>query len=145
MSPSQPCEAHYFMEGSNVVPGLWSSADAEVLVLSANLPLMRPLFRRCGNALGLYSHNLRAMRDEDTSNILELSPSTDQCRRKPNCTATCHSDRLRTATAKARLDDRGEPGFRDDLPENRIMVELDLEQNVHELGVGTLASSTTSL
>ena len=121
--------------GSNVGPGLWSASEAEVLVLSGNLPLMNPLFRRFTNRLGWHIRSSKISKDEEeSSNILEFSDLRNKGRNKASKASYMASCDANTGQGK------GGPGsqidFNDSLPENRILVESNLEMNVQRLGSG---------
>ena len=90
---------------------------------------MKPLFLRTAAALGCQLHRFRTSKgDEESSNILELSGLSAN-----NQSGGNKSNISRAAIAqggKTEADER-EERFREDLPTNRILVEMDLEQNVH--------------
>ncbi|KAL9595843.1 MAG: hypothetical protein Q9219_006185 [cf. Caloplaca sp. 3 TL-2023] len=62
---------------TNVGPGLWSAAEVEVLVMSANLPLMSPIVRllRPGK---FHKHTYK---DEENKSILELDSMESKTKR----------------------------------------------------------------
>ena len=81
---------------------------------------MRPLFLRTAAALGFQLQRFRTSKgDEESSNILELSGN------KLNISRAAIAQ-----GGKTEADERKERS-REDLPTNRILVEMDLEQNVH--------------
>lgn len=120
--------------GTNVSPGLWSSAEVETLVLSGNLLLMKPLFLKAAAMLGFRIRHPQVT-DEESNNILEMS--------EPKSNLTDMSSRETQARftnsvvgQRASQDEEGRMS-KEDLPGNRILVEMDLEQNVHDLGTAT--------
>ena len=130
------------MTGSNVSPHLWSAAECEVLVLSGNLPLLRPIFRRAGNVLKWRFHQRQKLNDEESSGVLELSGTGHYSVKKPPHLDTQYSVISRAAVTQGTMDRGTKVGSRDDLLSNRIYVEVDLEQNTHNVGAPTPASST---
>ena len=106
----------------------------ETLVLSGNLLLMKPLFLKAAAVLG-FRIRLPQVTDEESNNILEMS--------EPKSHLTGMSSRetkVRFTNSGigpcASLDEEGRLS-KEDLPGNRILVEMDLEQNVHDLRTAT--------
>lgn len=131
--------AHYYSEGTNVSPGLWSSAEVEVLVISGNLPLMKPLFLRLAALLKSYQGHYRISGDEGSSETIELSRSKNKSKNKDkpgeatNVDSSDYWKLSRSVVAQGATRPSGTGGLRDGLPCDRILVEMDLEQNVHSL------------
>ena len=90
---------------------------------------MRPLFHRAGLILGLRFHRSQTTENEEIKNYLKLSDKMPGLTASPGIVAT----RSRVVNARRESDMRIRPESRQDLPYNRIMVDLDLEQNVHDL------------
>lgn len=114
--------------GSHVGPGLWSAAEGEVLVMSANLPLMGPIVQRlCAKYRKLSN---RDPQDEESKNVLELS--TTRCSSKG---ALFHGTSQRTQDATFETFAVGTPKRSKSVAftENEIHVEMNLEQRVHDL------------
>lgn len=140
--------------GSNVSPSLWPAAEAQTLILSGNLPLMSPLFRRLGNLLGLRLHKIRVSKEgeeEESSNILELSdPTSGSNNNKNNKATTDNTKRIMGksaflgTSARHSAEPDGRMGTREELPNGQIMVDLDLEQNVHKYGTSSSNASRRS-
>lgn len=141
------------LKGNEVSPGIWSAAEAQTLVLSCNLPLTSPVFRRCGDFLGLCLHKARNSREEEeeeSSNILELSgPKSRSIDNKNKATVIKikmmmgKSAFLETNARRFAENDR-RMGAREELPNGQIMIELNLEQNVHRLGTNLSMVSRSS-
>lgn len=108
-------------------PGLWSAAEAEVLVMSANLPLMSPIIQYLRGKHRFLS--LRTPKDEESSRILELSDRASKKKeaRSDNGTSAGLQSSTFVTTAEGSADKGGnDAGF--EVPDNRILVEMDLEQ-----------------
>lgn len=124
--------------GSNLTPGLWSAAECELLVVSGNLPLLRPLFRRAGNVLKWRFGQSQILNDEESSGILELSGKGHYSIKRPPHVDPDYSVVSRATVAR---DGGAKAGFRGDLPSNRILVEMDFERDTQNVGASTPASS----
>jgi len=114
-----------------VGPGLWSAAEAQVLVVSANLPLMGPIVQRLRGKYRTLSD--RAGKDEESSKILELSATKSSEKRglthsTPLEAGNAAFDTFATGTPKTSKTMAG-TAFTD----NEILVELNLEQRVHRV------------
>lgn len=99
--------------------------------MSANLPLMVPLVKWLRAQWTNYPSPTHT--DEENSNILELAPvdlrSNSARSENPNPAAAPSSESwttIQASKAKGGVHDFG-------LPEDRILVEMDLEQNVKGL------------
>jgi len=119
------------MIGSHVGPGLWSAAEAQVLIVSANLPLMGPIVQRLRGKYRTLSD--RAGKDEKGSKILELSATKSSGKRglthsTPLEAGNAAFDTFATGTPKTSKTMAG-TAFTD----NEILVELNLEQRVHRV------------
>ena len=82
--------------------------------------------------------------DEESSDILELSRKGHYGIKRPPHIDTDHSLVSRAVIAKGTMNGGTKGGFRDDLPSNGILVEMDLEQNTQNVGAFTPASSSGS-
>ncbi len=110
-------------------PGLWSAAEAQVLVVSANLPLMGPIVQRLHGKYRTLSD--RAAKDEENSKILELSTTKSRGKRGLTHSAPLEAgnaafDTFATASPKTSKNMAGNA-----YTGNEILVELNLEQRVH--------------
>lgn len=116
--------------GSHVGPGLWSAAEAEVLVVSANIPLMGPIVQRLRakyRTLSDYSG-----KDEESNIILDSSETGfsgkgARSRSTPVVTKNAAFDTYaigRANNSKIAADTV--------FPDNGILVERNLEQNVNK-------------
>ena len=117
--------------GSHVGPGLWSAAEAEVLVVSANLPLMGPIFQRlCAKYRELSN---RDPQDEESNNVLELSAASSSGK---GALFQGTSQRTQDATFETfavGMNDKCKSVSGVAFTEGEILVEMDLEQRVHDL------------
>ncbi|KAL9583562.1 MAG: hypothetical protein Q9212_002633 [Teloschistes hypoglaucus] len=127
--------AFYIANGrSNVAPGLWSAAEAEIVVMSANLPLMGPIVEYLR---GKCRHSSdRTPEDEEHRGILELSAmgSKKRLTRSKNLTS---AGVITTAEGSTHY---GRENAGSKVPGNRIVVEMGLEQKF----TGQSADSTTN-
>ncbi|KAL8659146.1 MAG: hypothetical protein Q9202_007261 [Teloschistes flavicans] len=125
---------------TNVAPGIWSSAEAEFLVISGNLPLMKPLFLRAVTLLGERHLRYRISNHEQSSDIFELSKSASRIKGSHTDTKIGKWESTeRSVIAQGGVGNNigggvGGGGLRDPIPSDRILVEMDLEQNVISLG-----------
>jgi len=106
-----------------VGPALWSTSETEVLVLSANLPSLNPIFRRLRPKSRKEAKGI--LKDEESSHILEnldlgghkAQPAVGAPDAGILTTAVCTVESSETAP----------------LPEYGIFVEMGLEQNVRSM------------
>ena len=136
-TPIQKYVTDFYVTGSVVNAGLWSAAECEVLVLSGNLPLLRPVFRRARIVLKWHSGQSQKVEDEESSGILELSGKGHYSIKKPP-----YSVVSRAAVAQGTTDGGTRAGFRDDLPRHEVLMDVDLERYTPNLRTMTPASST---
>ena len=110
---------------------------------------MSPLFRRVGNALGLSLHKAPVSKkeEEESSNILELSDPTSKSRKdkgQGNARKITARTMFLGTTASHSAKDGERWGDREELPDGRIVVNLDLEQDVHTFEGGSSSVSRGS-
>lgn len=96
--------------------------------MSANLPLMSPIVQRL--RAKYTKHHTRIPKDEESSNILELASMDSKSKRAHlnNATSTAAPDTAVLTSVEATGDQGSVHDF--GLPDNRILVEMDVEQNV---------------
>ena len=110
---------------------------------------MSPLFRIAGNTLGLSLQKTRVSKEEgeESSNILELSDPTSKSKEdkgQGNAKRMMGKSMFLSTTARHSAEDGGRMGDREELPNGRIVVDLDLEQNVHTFEGGSSNESRSS-
>ncbi|KAI4091272.1 MAG: hypothetical protein L6R37_007765 [Teloschistes peruensis] len=124
--------SYYIANGwINATAGIWYSAEVEILVISGNLPLLKPLFLRAVALLSDRHLRYRISNHEQSSDIFELSNSAS------NTKVGKWEGPERSVIAqggKGNCKGRGSL-MRDPIPSDRILVEMDLEQNFISLGV----------
>lgn len=136
-------DTEYYPEGTNVGPGLWSSAEVEVLVLSGNLPIMKPLFLRAAALFKNRHRQYRLSKDEESSNILELSMTSNRAKSKvksgkaTNVGSSDDWNSSKSAAVHGATNISTNGRLEEELPRDRILVETDLEQKVYSLGAMT--------
>lgn len=111
---------------SNVNPGLWSTSEAGVVVLSANLPSMNPIFKRLHPKS--LSHAKYTPKDEESSHILEY---LDLSGHKTERAVRASPQRTGLSTTAVHTADNGKTASA--LPDNGILVEMGLEQSVRNM------------
>ena len=117
--------------GSHVGPGLWSAAEAEVLVASANLPLMGPIVQRLRVKYRTLSDY--TPKDEESNTILELSEtgySGKEARSRSTPLGTKNAAFDTYAIGRANNSKVATDVV---YPDNGILVEMNLEQNVKKV------------
>ena len=136
--------------GSSVAPGLWSSAETESLVLSGNLPLMAPLFRRVGHVLGIRT-TLRSKEQDDESRTLTYRLEQPvQSRHHPkdeNLIAPGCTPGVDTAVISGSKVSHSQDEYKNErtfIPQDAIVVNLDLQQDVSIHGSSKRDSADTN-
>lgn len=112
-------------------PGLWSSAELEILVVSANIPLLSPIVERVRAKYRTLSE--RTHKDEERSNILELSAADPHMKGGGSKNASAETSDNGLYTTAEGIGDRGKSHTNTTPPETGILVEMGLEQRVHGL------------
>ena len=89
--------------------------------------------------------------EEESSNILELSDPTSRSNNNKNNKATTDNTKrimgnsvFLGTSARHSAEPDGRMVAREELPNGQIMVDLDLEQNVHKYGTGSSNASRRS-
>ncbi|KAL8829818.1 MAG: hypothetical protein Q9191_001797 [Dirinaria sp. TL-2023a] len=117
---------NFLIVRSNVDPGLWSTSEAGVVVLSANLPSMNPIFKRLHPKS--LSHAKYTPKDEESSHILEY---LDLSGHKTERGVSASVQRTGLSTTAVHTVDNGKTAST--LPDNGILVEMGLEQSVRSM------------
>lgn len=107
-------------------PGLWSTAETEVLVLSANLSSMNPIFKRLRPRSLI--HKSGPSKDEESSHILE---NLDPAGHKTQPALGTQDAVLSTTGVRTADSDSTIPSPM--LPDNAIVVSMGLKQIVQGL------------
>ncbi|KAL8640097.1 MAG: hypothetical protein Q9228_002945 [Teloschistes exilis] len=114
----------------NATAGIWYSAEVEILVISGNLPLLKPLFLRAVALLSDRHLRYRISNHEQSSDIFELSNSASKTK-----VGKWEGPERSVVAEGGKSNCKGRGGLmRDPIPSDRILVEMDLEQNVISLG-----------
>ncbi|KAI4237308.1 MAG: hypothetical protein LQ352_007948 [Teloschistes flavicans] len=116
---------------THIGPGLWSAAEAQVLVFCANLPLMGPIVQRLRDLF--HPTNRYAVKDEESNKILDRSSgvsgsSKGQSNGAPHGAQSGAFDTVAMGTMNGVKRTSGPA-----VQKNQILVEMDMEQRVHQL------------
>ncbi|KAL9576735.1 MAG: hypothetical protein Q9212_006856 [Teloschistes hypoglaucus] len=116
---------------THIGPGLWSAAEAQVLVFCANLPLMGPIVQRLRD---MYRPRVRyAAKDEESNKMLDRSSgvsgsSRGQSHGTPHGAQSGAFDTVAMGTMNGGKRTSGPT-----VQKNQILVEMDMEQRVHQI------------